>query len=96
MIFAYSNTTLGRNFLLRLLLAHLLLRGFEIVKKKARAATVLELHWKESLQIIIADIRMVGMDGIVDGHKAAIEVRSEVVQGATFTIRLPAKLKGEV
>ena len=77
MIFAYSNTTLGRNFLLRLLLAQLLLRGFEIVKKKAGAATVLELRWKESLQIIIADIRMVGMDGIVDRHKGTIEVQSE-------------------
>ena len=33
--------------------------------------------------------------GIVDRHKGAIEVRSEVGQGTTFTIRLPADLKGK-
>jgi PAS domain S-box-containing protein len=32
--------------------------------------------------------------GIVDRHKGTIQVRSEVGQGATFTIRLPAVLKG--
>jgi len=33
--------------------------------------------------------------GIVDRHKGSIEVRSEAGQGATFTIRLPADLKGK-
>jgi signal transduction histidine kinase len=33
--------------------------------------------------------------GIVDRHKGTIEVRSSDGQGATFTIRLPADLKGK-
>jgi signal transduction histidine kinase len=34
--------------------------------------------------------------GIVDRHKGSIEVKSEVGQGTTFTIRLPANLKEKI
>ncbi len=52
----------------------------------------MELCRTDSAQITITDIRMPGMDGIAGRHKGTIEVRSEVGQGTTITVRLSAGL----